>query len=61
MREMYSRNGLLISLLFVKCLFLEVIKIENSIKTEFIDLLILKRFNKNVWFIVKNSKYYLLK
>jgi hypothetical protein len=48
MREMYSRNGLLISILFVKCLFSEVIKIENVIKTEFIDLLILKRFNKNV-------------
>ena len=61
MREMYSHNGFLISLLFVKCLFLEMIKIENIIKTEFIDLLILKRFNKNVWFIVKNSKYYLLK
>jgi len=48
MREMYSRNGLLISLLFVKCLFSRVIKIENIVKTEFIDLLILKKFNKNV-------------
>jgi len=48
MREMCSRNGLLISLLFVKCLFLEMIKSENIIKTEFIDLLILKIFNKNV-------------
>jgi hypothetical protein len=48
MGEMYSRNGLLISLLFVKCLFLEVIKMGNIVKTEFIDLLILKRFNKNV-------------
>jgi len=48
MREMCSRNGLLMSLLFVKCLFLEMIKSENIIKTEFIDLLILKIFNKNV-------------
>jgi len=48
MREMYSRHGFLISLLFVKCLFLEAIKIEDIVKTEFIDLLILKRFNKNV-------------
>jgi hypothetical protein len=48
MREMYSYNGFLISLLFVKCLFLEMMKIGNIVKTEFIDLLILKRFNKNV-------------
>ena len=48
MREMYSRNGFLISVLFVKCLFLEMMKIGNIVKTEFIDLLILKRFNKNV-------------
>ena len=48
MREMYSRNGFLISLLFVKYLFLEMMKIGNIVKTEFIDLLILKRFNKNV-------------
>jgi hypothetical protein len=48
MGEICSHNRLTISLLFVKCLFLEVIKMGNIVKTEFIDLLILKRFNKNV-------------
>jgi len=48
MGEICSHNRLVISLLFVKCLFLEMIKSENIIKTEFIDLLILKIFNKNV-------------
>jgi len=37
---MYSYNGFLISLLFVKCLFLEMMKIGNIVKTEFIDNII---------------------